>query len=1285
MKKLFFGFILFFAALTQGWGAPTTQFNAGTYYNTSNSIVLTVSVSNANNSPVTLNYSTSDDTAIAGVNYVASSGTITIPKNTSSGTLTFSILPTNDFGINKQFKVTLSNPSNGSLGATKTATVVISTIDNQKNFSSRYKNNIYGDYNLTGGTAMCQAGNGGVCNWAYNGAWYDSNTQYVNDLATTVIALNSSSGKLVLPSDVVGSKIKWAGLYWQGHIHNSSVTTRSVDVNGYNKVILRTPDNVNHDITSDASSTSFFTFAKTSTDAYRFFYSCFADVTSFVQSTYASSANTFTVGNIKSNIGTDVGINDPFNGWGGLRYGHFGGWSLVVAYERDPSSQVYPKPVLKNISLYDGYNILLPPFGNGNSQQITIDISDFLTPRTGNISSSMYFFAGAGEPALTTLSPNSYTGSMSITNKAGTKIYASNSANTKYNVLNDTYTYFNGYLTSGRQFIPGLDLDVFDTSSILSNDQSSTKIEFTAGCSSNACNEGFVSAIGFATQIYQPLISITKQANTSGILQPSSTISYAAYMKNSGEEAASNITVFDDFTSNQLYDTDGQLTNPAVYLSDIMDKNATKILKTIRLTDINGTTLNHCPTGVTGSGCVYSDANCAVDYTGDPETTATKIWCKIPTLEINATINMTFSVDLVSDAVSKTKNQNVGVTNVMAATYYNALTGQAIAIPATSNSATAGELYGKIGAFDAWETGLSKDTARLYTKVTADQFTLNVGTNASFTGAACAAVVDSAVTDPNDAILTGGGYQCQDYTSAFNPFSWTISKAARKAKIKIKYKAYGTAASVNTSNPNWSGWDDSSSSDVFAIRPPYLLVSSTPSPVMVQKAGDDAKVVDINTSTPGYNQSPSRLTLNILEWLKIDGSALGVTPNKTETLALSGTDFDSLSGNTNGAIFIFSDVGRFKVDISDRNWTTDSGDVAGNDCLTTAANYVDANTMVGGKYGCYVMLNPQSGIDLRFIPYKFMITDASIANANGGSFTYFSSDISSTYGTAATIPMTITAVNKDEVATANYASGLYEQAITLTPTGLSPDGYTPVSSVANGAILGFNDGSKTLSATDANAIKFNFSRSYSTLLDPLTINGSNTSISATDADSVSGSAVPSGSASFLYGRVHMPSTNANAGDTVRAFAEVYATSSASLPAGTWVNAPGSTTWWVNSLHGSTLGGINATVVKINSTLNNTTSLFSVGSPDISGGKFEFLLPSNLTDQQVLLHFDVPTYLWHGANSYSYGTDSDCSQHPCGKVEIFGTDIKQWYGTGDKKGDKAIQTVPKGKRAPKVNW
>jgi hypothetical protein len=45
------------------------------------------------------------------------------------------------------------------------------------------------------------------------------------------------------------------------------------------------------------------------------------------------------------------------------------------------------------------------------------------------------------------------------------------------------------------------------------------------------------------------------------------------------------------------------------------------------------------------------------------------------------------------------------------------------------------------------------------------------------------------------------------------------------------------------------------------------------------------------------------------------------------------------------------------------------------------------------------------------------------------------------------------------------------------------------------------------------------------------------------------------------------------------------------------------------------------------------------------------------------------------------------QHcPCVTLNIYvDTSDDNWYGSGDKKGEKTIKTVPKGKRIPKMNW
>jgi hypothetical protein len=406
---------------------------------------------------------------------------------------------------------------------------------------------------------------------------------------------------------------------------------------------------------------------------------------------------------------------------------------------------------------------------------------------------------------------------------------------------------------------------------------------------------------------------------------------------------------------------------------------------------------------------------------------------------------------------------------------------------------------------------------------------------------------------------------------------------------------------------------------------------------------------------------------------------------------LSGTDFDGATGNTAGAAFMFNDVGRFTVDVNDTNWASVSGDVSNGDCLTTPANFTAANTLSGGKYGCFVMLNPQNGIDLRFIPYQFNITNATLTNASGGTpgFTYFSRDLNTQ---AATIPMTITAVNETNGTTLNYASGLYEQPITINPNFTSiPSGYNVD---INSTTTHFLNGAEVL--TGSNALKFNFIRESSTPLAPLEIKGDDntTKISVVDSDGVRGDINATEKVNFLYGKISAPNAMVDYASTatMRAYAEVYATDPATLPGGAsgWIQAPGSSVWWINKLHDGSSGSITNAVIKKSTVLDSTTSVtgfgFSANPPfGINGG----VAPMGITmtadqnkDQKILLHLDVPQYLWYGSNAYNFtnfGTANDCTTHPCMSVDIIGTTSS--LATPD----KAIKNIQKVKRFQKINW
>jgi 5'-nucleotidase len=89
------------------------------------SATISVTLDMALSEEATVDYATSDDTAEAGSDYTAASGTLTIPAGKT--TATFDVSITDDAAVedDETLKLTLSNPVNVTLGTTKTATLKI--------------------------------------------------------------------------------------------------------------------------------------------------------------------------------------------------------------------------------------------------------------------------------------------------------------------------------------------------------------------------------------------------------------------------------------------------------------------------------------------------------------------------------------------------------------------------------------------------------------------------------------------------------------------------------------------------------------------------------------------------------------------------------------------------------------------------------------------------------------------------------------------------------------------------------------------------------------------------------------------------------------------------------------------------------------------------------------------------------------------------------------------------------------------------------------------------------
>jgi hypothetical protein len=93
---------------------------------TSNQVVTyTVTLNAAGTQPLTVQYATSNGTASSGSDYTSTSGTLTFNPNVTSQTITIPILNDAVSEADETFTLTLSNPTNGTLGST---TSVVTTI-----------------------------------------------------------------------------------------------------------------------------------------------------------------------------------------------------------------------------------------------------------------------------------------------------------------------------------------------------------------------------------------------------------------------------------------------------------------------------------------------------------------------------------------------------------------------------------------------------------------------------------------------------------------------------------------------------------------------------------------------------------------------------------------------------------------------------------------------------------------------------------------------------------------------------------------------------------------------------------------------------------------------------------------------------------------------------------------------------------------------------------------------------------------------------------------------------
>ncbi len=105
--------------------AVVTEGNSGTA-----NLVFTVTLSNASVLPVTIAYAAANGTALAGSDYTATSGTLTIAAGQTSGTISIPVLGDTTYEANETLTLTLSNPAGASFAGGATSLSATGTITN---------------------------------------------------------------------------------------------------------------------------------------------------------------------------------------------------------------------------------------------------------------------------------------------------------------------------------------------------------------------------------------------------------------------------------------------------------------------------------------------------------------------------------------------------------------------------------------------------------------------------------------------------------------------------------------------------------------------------------------------------------------------------------------------------------------------------------------------------------------------------------------------------------------------------------------------------------------------------------------------------------------------------------------------------------------------------------------------------------------------------------------------------------------------------------------------------
>ena len=1134
-----------------------------------------VTLSNPNGNTVSVSYTTTNGTALAGEDYNATSGVLTFNGTETTKMISVKINGDNTQEPNQSFNINLSSPIGATIDNSSSQVTLInddggtSTIG-LRDFRIRnpiHTQNIKGNIKVIGNTVLCKKVNG-VC----SETTATNNSTYLNFIDVDGIYRpynNSSQAIISIPNT---AKVVWSALYTQGYMNRSSSDT----INAINSspVYLTTPNGTNIQVTPNII------------DLFRwdgYTYSTFSEVPELINMTGSQINGTWTGANIKAREGKDSSL------------GYFGAWTLVIIYEEKNES-------LKNISVFDGYRRVSSSSGYN---EVLIPISGFLTPTNGNIASTLSIFAGEGDSGYT-----------------GDKLYVDNIA------INDTNAFDS--TTSGFIAIPSLKnnfgIDIqnhhIGTSGldIIKNNQQNAVIKLTS-----TQDAYYPSMIAFTTELYEPRVCYSQEFldengnEITGGVNVGDTITVSTWI--------SNMKQIDEATG-LPEEGDLEVADKVEITMNLDSINFEYISNSTSIQNI-GETQEHNKTDSKDSDTAefLRDTNTSVWRvgTGSSGSDGGQL---LPNLDNDDSkkVFIKFKTTLLESG-------DINITNKYFVSYENSLLGVRFGDESPFNievckvfdsSLTVGAPLGvfnivnqNFSASSISDDPLNSQNA-LYTQVSGQNFTVKLvalesdfKTLKPFTGDVTLSLIDTPAFTGNtssDEILCNDAPETNTQTitltnESLKALTLNYSIANEKVSFKISYDDRGTTKHV-------------CSRDSFSIRPAKYTMTPDTTPLIGGKNHQlDIKATTISSSVlSGYNQIVKD-TAEFEAKIDLDIPTGCTLPSNSTKLTMP---FTFSSGSHTYAPFIYNNIGDVNVTITDKAWTaTDQGSLNSkgyDDCiLNSKTNTPDGS----GKVGCELSTTQQ----FTFSPKEFQ-NRLSIQNFNSGNFTYIAGTDANM---SADLNLQATAVLDDGTTTAtNYTNGCFSKDINSTITLITnptaqwlTNNSTAINRIVylddNGATTNFENnitaGQATLSSDKSNfnsgianvTAHFNFSRSDTVPDEPFIINRNDFNLTIIDTNNVTGNSynpTVNSTTKFYYGRSHAPDQRFDENPaTASILYEVYCNNCnrATMGMNSYPESSDSINWYVNNDHTALNQGKfnNVNLTSADGTTMNTYQLNSV--------------------------------------------------------------------------------------------